>query len=84
MHDIHEADKIQRIVLRTAQENGLKNVKEIIIELGSVVEHGADITAENLEFNLRMLCKGTMAAGAKIVIKKTKINGWKLASISGI
>lgn len=83
MHDIHEADKICRLALQKAQEARLRKVKEINLELGSVIEHSADITAENLEFNLKMLCQGTIADGAAINIKKTKDSGWKLVSISG-
>jgi hydrogenase nickel incorporation protein HypA/HybF len=83
MHDIHEAEKIWRLVLENARAHGLKKVEEINLELGSVIEHGADITPENLEFNLKMLCQGTIADGAKVNIKKTKNSGWKLVSISG-
>lgn len=83
MHDIHEADKICKLVLEKAKENGLKKIQEINLELGSAIEHGADITAENLEYNLQMLNKGTIADGARINIKKIKNNGWKLVSIFG-
>ncbi|MBT4723131.1 hypothetical protein HN958_01640 [Candidatus Falkowbacteria bacterium] len=83
MHDFHEADKIFKLVLQNAKDNNLSKVKQININLGSVVEHGADITAENLEFNLGMLAKGTIVEGAKIKIKKIEGNSWELISISG-
>jgi Zn finger protein HypA/HybF involved in hydrogenase expression len=83
MHDFHEADKIFKVVLESAKQNNLKKVKQINIKLGSVVEHGADITAENLEFNLKMLTEGTIVEGSTINIEKTDGNSWELVSISG-
>ena len=83
MHDLHLADKIHKLVLQKAKENNLKKVTQIMIELGSVIEHGEDINKENLEFNLQMLEKGTVAEGAELNIQKVKSNSWKLISISG-
>jgi Zn finger protein HypA/HybF involved in hydrogenase expression len=83
MHDIHEADKIFKVVLESAKQNNLKKVKQINIKLGSVVEHGADITAENLDFNLKMLTEGTIVEGSTINIEKIDGNSWELVSISG-
>ncbi|MBU1132615.1 hydrogenase maturation nickel metallochaperone HypA [Patescibacteria group bacterium] len=83
MHDLHAADKIQRLIIEQAKKNRLNAVLEIVIELGCVIEHGADITPENLEFNLQMLNKGTLAEKAKIIINKVSGNSWKLVSISG-
>jgi len=83
MHDLHVADKIQHLVLEEALKSDLKQVKLINIDLGSVVEHGADINPENLEFNLQMLLKGTLAEGAKIKINKVAGNTWELVSIAG-
>jgi len=83
MHDLHVADKIHKLVLQNAQQNNLRSVKNIEIELGSVIEHGADISAENLQFNLQMLNKRTLAGGAQVNIKKVAGNDWKLVSISG-
>jgi len=83
MHDIHEADKIFKLVLQNAKDNNLSTVKQINIKLGSVIEHGADITAENLEFNLKMLSEGTILEGSTLNIEKTDGNSWELISIQG-
>jgi Zn finger protein HypA/HybF involved in hydrogenase expression len=66
MHDLHVADLIHRQVMKTAKQNNLKKVDKILIELGTVIEHGAAINVDNLEYNLGMLNEGTMAADAKI------------------
>ena len=83
MHDLHVADKIHKLAIEQARSAELKNVKKITIELGSVIEHGADISAENLEFNLKMLNEGTIADQAEIIINKVPGNDWRLISISG-
>lgn len=83
MHDIHEADKVFKLVLESAKSNNLKQVNQINIKLGSVIEHGADITSENLEFNIKMLSEGTIAEGTAINIEKVDGNSWELVSIKG-
>jgi len=54
-----------------------------LIDLGSVIEHGADISSENLEFNLQMLSRNTVAEGAKVKINKVDGSSWELISIAG-
>ncbi|MBT5503466.1 hypothetical protein HN858_01055 [Candidatus Falkowbacteria bacterium] len=83
MHDLHVADKIHKLVLEQAKKNNLKQVKKILIDLGSVIEHGADISSENLEFNLQMLSRNTVAEGAKVKINKVDGSSWELISIAG-
>lgn len=83
MHDLHVADKIQKLVLENAANNNLQSIKKIVINLGLVEEHGSDISPENLEFNLKMLLKGSVGENAEIVINKIKSNTWELVSISG-
>ena len=84
MHDIHLANKIQKLIQAETEKNKLEKVKIVEIELGEYIEHGADITADNLDFNLKMLCKGTAAEGAEFKINKVQgDNYWKLISISG-
>jgi len=83
MHDLHAADIILKVVLEKAEESKLLKVKKIVIELGSVVEHGEEINAENLIFNLKLLAKNTPAKGAEVVVKKTKGDSWKLVEIEG-
>lgn len=83
MHDLHVADKIHKLVLEQAKKNNLNQVKSILIDLGSVIEHGADISSENLEFNLQMLSRNTIAEGSKVKINKVDGNSWELISIAG-
>jgi len=85
MHDLHLADKIHKLVLEKAKENNLKKIKEICIALGHIIEHGEDINAENLKFNLNLLNQNSMAQGAEIKIIKIegKKNFWNLKSITG-
>ena len=83
MHDLHVADKIHKLVLEQAKKNNLKQVKKILIDLGSVIEHGADISSENLEFNLQMLSRNPVAEGAKVKINKVDGSSWELISIAG-
>lgn len=83
MHDLHEANKIFNLVLAYAKKNDLKTVKKIVIKLGSIMEHGEEINADNLKFNIQMLARGSMADGAKIIIRKTKTVGWELLEIAG-
>lgn len=83
MHDLHVADQIFRLVLAEAAKNKLKKVAQINIELGSVEEHGANIEPENLQFNLGMLARGTVAEAAVVVVKRVSGNVWKLLSIEG-
>jgi len=83
MHDLHAADQILKLVLDTANENKLLNVEKIIIELGSIVEHGDEINPDNLKFNLQLLSKKTPAKNAKIEITRVKGNSWRLVEIEG-
>ena len=81
MHDIHEANRIAQIILERLKENNLSKLKSIDIELGSVVEHGEDISPENLDFNLRMILKENVTKSTKINITKVKGESWELVSI---
>jgi Zn finger protein HypA/HybF involved in hydrogenase expression len=83
MHDIHVANKVYNLVMENAKNNGLEVVKKIEIDLGSIIEHGADITAENLDFNLKMLGETTFDKNIEIKINRVDGNDWKLVSISG-
>jgi Zn finger protein HypA/HybF involved in hydrogenase expression len=84
MHDLHEANKILKIILDYAQQNKLTKVTKAIIELGSVIEHGDEISPENLEFNILMLARNTVADGLKVEIKKTRGESWILKKIVGV
>ena len=81
MHDWYLANEILKTVLEYAQKNGFKKVSKIEIALGSISEHGEEITAENLIYNFKLLSKNTLADDANLNIKKTKDDNWKLVSI---
>lgn len=84
MHDLHEADRVLKLVLEHAERNKLKEVTKIVIGLGSVIEHGSEIDPENLKFNMHLLAKETKAENAEVVIKKINGAAWKLDEIEGI
>ncbi|MFW0862235.1 MAG: hypothetical protein ACKKL6_01485 [Candidatus Komeilibacteria bacterium] len=83
MHDLHEADRILKLVLEKAVENRLKLVKEIDIRLGQIEEHGEIINPDNLRFNMLNLAKGTIAENALINISVIEGDSWELVSIDG-
>jgi len=83
MHDLHEADKILNIVLSYAQDNKLSKVTKIVIDLGSVVEHGEEINPEFLKANILMLGEKSLIKGAQIIVNKTKGDSWVLKEIVG-
>lgn len=84
MHDLHEANKILKVIIDYAQKNKFKKVNKAVIELGSIIEHGAEISAENLKFNLKMLARNTIADNLTLEIIKTKGADWILKEIQGI
>jgi len=83
MHDLHLADKIHRLILEKARENELNKIILIVIEIGFIEEHGEDVSAENLKFNLKMLNENSIAKDAEIKIKKLKRRSgyWQLKEI---
>jgi len=83
MHDIHVANKIYKLIVENAARARLKVVRIVTIDLGSVEEHGADITAENLDFNLKMLGQDFFPKDIQIKINRVMGSDWKLVSISG-
>lgn len=83
MHDLHEADRILKLVLEHAERNKLKSVTKIKIGLGSVIEHGSEIDPENLKFNIRLLAKDSLARNAEIVVEKIDKPTWELEEIEG-
>lgn len=83
MHDIHAANQIIKLALEYAKKNKLKKLNKILIELCSVVEHGEELLPENLEFNIKMLAKGTIAEKANVKVKKAKKPGLRLLEIEG-
>ena len=83
MHDLHTADKIIKIALEQGLKNKLKKITKIVVELGSIVEHGEEINSANLKFNLKLLSKGTIAENSEIKIGKIKGASWNLKEIEG-
>jgi Zn finger protein HypA/HybF involved in hydrogenase expression len=83
MHDLHEANRIMKLVLEKAAENNLKVVKSIEIKLGQIEEHGEIINPDNLKFNMKNLAKTTIAENASINIETIKGDSWELVSIDG-
>jgi len=83
MHDLHLANQTLKIILEYAQQNKLKKVTRAVIELGSIFEHGEEIAPENLEFNIKMLAKKTLAQGLEVKIDRIEGNSWVLKEIEG-
>lgn len=83
MHDFHIADKIAKLAIEYSKKNNFKAVTYIKIGLGQVVEHAQPVLAENLEFNLKMLLKKTIAVNAKIDIIAIEGDSWVLQEIEG-
>ncbi len=83
MHDFHLADQIFHTILDYAEKNHLKKVTKAVIELGSIVEHGEEILAENLIFNIKMLAQGGLAAGLDVRVDKINGDNWILKEIEG-
>ncbi len=83
MHDFHLADTIHRTILEYAAKNNLKKITRVVIELGSIIEHGEEILPENLKFNLRLLFQGTMADSLEVAIEPVRADNWMLKEIEG-
>lgn len=83
MHDLHEADRMIRLVLDHAEKNNLKQVTKIVIGLGNIIEHGLNIDPDNLKFNISMLARATKANGAEIIVEKIDGDTWELKEIEG-
>lgn len=77
MHDFHLANQIVKIAKEHAAKNNLTRINKIVLELGSVLEHGENIKPENLEYNINLLMS------CKVKIKEIKGDEWKLISIEG-
>jgi Zn finger protein HypA/HybF involved in hydrogenase expression len=83
MHDLHLANQILKVFLEYSQKNKFLKVTGVLIELGEIVEHGSEISAENLDFNLKMLARDTLANGFEVKVNKIKSNNWVLKEIIG-
>lgn len=89
MHDLMAAKEILDTALEAAKKKKLKRIARIVIELGAKeYSHGdhshlETITPENLEFNLKLIVKNTIAEGAKFVIRKSNIQDIVVKEIEG-
>ncbi|MDD5341041.1 MAG: hypothetical protein PHC97_01235 [Patescibacteria group bacterium] len=83
MHDLHEADKILKVILDYGQKNNLRKITKAVIDLGSMVEHGEELLPANVEFNIKMLAQGTIAENLETIINKTHGDSWVLKEIEG-
>ncbi len=97
MHDLLAAKEILDTALNAAKEKKLKKITKIAIELGNKEYHhgssdlttGGDhahieiIAPENLEFNLNLAAKNTIAENAEFIIKKSDIPDILVKEIEG-
>lgn len=89
MHDLLAAKKILDTALNAAKKKKLKKITKIVLKLGSKeYSHGdhthlETIDPENLEFNLHLVVKNTIAENAKFVIKKSDIPDILVEEIEG-
>jgi Zn finger protein HypA/HybF involved in hydrogenase expression len=83
MHDFHLADIIYKTIMDYGEKNNLKKITKAVIELGRIVEHGEEILAENLEFNIKMMAEGGPAENIRLEIIETKGPEWVLKEIEG-
>jgi Zn finger protein HypA/HybF involved in hydrogenase expression len=81
MHDLHEADKILKLVINYARQNNARKVNWIYLKLGQIIEHGDLILEKNLKFNLSALAKGTIAEDMDIFIEKSMVDYWELVEM---
>jgi len=77
IHDLHLANQIIRTAQQYALKNGLEKISKIELELGSISEHGAEITPEGLKYNINLLLPNIKIS----IIEKNGGNYWKLVSI---
>lgn len=88
MHDFLLAKEIIDETLKEIESRGLKGVKKVNLEIGSIAlahddlpEHTDDVSLENLEFGLRSIAKNTVLENADFSINKVKSDNWKIVSI---
>lgn len=77
MHDFHLANQIVKIAQEYAAKNQLSQIKKIVIELGDIIEHGEQISPENLKYNIDLLMP------CQVEIRKIRGGNWKLIEVEG-
>lgn len=89
MHDLLAAKEIIDEIVANAKKNNLKKVSKVLIELGAKEyshgghSHSETILPENLEFNLKLVAKNTVAENAEFIIKKSDIPDILVKEIEG-
>ena len=83
MHDLLAAQDIVKAALSEAKKKNLKKITKLIIEMGKVVDHGEAISPENLEFNINIVAKDTLAKDAQVVVKEIDEPQVRLVEIEG-
>lgn len=88
MHDFLLAKEIVDTVIQIISEKGLKNIKSISLEIGSISlahdgfdKHTEDISLENLEFGILNIAKNSVLKNAKFNIKKVLGKNWRIVNI---
>ena len=79
MHDFHFANQIVKTAQDYAARHNLSQITKIVIELGDIAQHQENITAANLEYNIKLLMPVE-----EVEIKKINGDMWKLISIEGM
>ncbi|MDD5590243.1 MAG: hypothetical protein PHQ47_03685 [Candidatus Portnoybacteria bacterium] len=77
MHDFHLANEIVKIAKEYAKREGLLKISKIVLKLGDIIEHGENISSENLRHNINLLMP------CEVKISKIKGDSWRLVSIEG-
>ena len=71
MHEMALAEGILDIALDYGKQNEAKRIAEVGLLIGEM----SGVEQESLRFSFEMLVKGTIAEGAKLVIKKVPLMG---------
>ena len=89
MHDFLLAKEVVDEVLRIIEENNLKSVSDVSLEIGTIsmahdgiAEHAEDISIENLKFGLESISKNTILEKVDFKIKKVEGENWEIKSIA--
>ena len=77
MHDFNLANEIVQIAKEHVQKSGLSKISKIVVELGSIIEHGENISVQNLKYNINLLMP------CQVKIKKINGDTWRLVTMEG-
>lgn len=83
MHDLVAAQDIVKIATQMAKKNKLKSISRIVIRLGKIMEHGEEISPENLQFNFELVKRNTLADNALLVIQKGRGDELSIVEVQG-